>query len=65
MCALLDGQQVAMFRVGDAVHAIGNHDPASGANVLSRGIVGDVAGELVVASPMYKQHFSLVTRPLR
>ena len=43
------------------VHAIGNHDPASDANVLSRGIVGDIGGELVVASPMYKQHFSLLT----
>ena len=35
--------------------------PASGANVLSRGIVGDLGGEIVVASPIYKQHFSLVT----
>jgi nitrite reductase (NADH) large subunit len=52
---------VAVFRVEDAVHAIGNHDPASGANVLSRGIVGDIGGEVVVASPIYKQHFSLVT----
>ena len=32
-----------------------------GANVLSRGIVGDLKGELVVASPVYKQHFSLLT----
>jgi NAD(P)H-dependent nitrite reductase small subunit len=29
--------------------------------VLSRGIVGDLKGELVVASPIYKQHFSLAT----
>jgi nitrite reductase (NADH) small subunit len=29
--------------------------------VLSRGIVGDVKGELVVASPVYKQHFSLTS----
>jgi nitrite reductase (NADH) small subunit len=29
--------------------------------VLSRGIVGDINGELVVASPVYKQHFSLLT----
>jgi nitrite reductase (NADH) small subunit len=29
--------------------------------VLSRGIVGDLRGELVVASPVYKQHFSLVS----
>jgi NAD(P)H-dependent nitrite reductase small subunit len=61
VAALLDGEQVAVFRVRDAVHAIGNHDPASGANVLARGIVGDVGGEIVVASPLYKEHFSLVT----
>jgi nitrite reductase (NADH) large subunit len=59
--ALVDGKEIAVFRVGDAVFAIGNHDPASDANVLSRGIVGDIGGEIVVASPIYKQHFSLVT----
>jgi len=50
-----------VFRVRDAVFAIGNYDPASDANVLSRGIVGDIGGEIVVASPIYKQHFSLIT----
>ena len=34
------------------------------ANVLSRGLVGDLQGERVVASPIYKHHFSLRTRPL-
>jgi nitrite reductase (NADH) small subunit len=62
VCALVAGQQVAVFRLDDdSVHAIGNHDPFSRANVLSRGIVGDLKGELVVASPVYKQHFSLLT----
>jgi len=61
VCALVAGEQVAIFRVGDEVFAIGNRDPFSGANVLSRGIVGDLNGELVVASPVYKQHFSLLT----
>ena len=59
--ALVGGEEVAVFRVRDAVFAIGNHDPASDANVLARGIVGDIGGEIVVASPMYKQHFSLIT----
>src|ERR1700730_11883900 len=59
--ALVDGKEVAVFRVRDAVFAIGNHDPASDANVLSRGIVGDIGGEVVVASPIYKQHFNLIT----
>lgn len=61
VAARVNGRQVAIFRVRDAVHAIGNHDPVSGANVLARGIVGDIGGEIVVASPIYKQHFSLVT----
>jgi nitrite reductase (NADH) large subunit len=61
VAALLGTRQIAVFRVGDAVYAIGNHDPASGANVLARGIVGDLKGELVVASPIYKHHYSLAT----
>src|SRR3989454_9830827 len=62
VCALVGGEQVALFRLDDdSVYAVGNHDPFSGANVLSRGIVGDIKGELVVASPVFKQHFSLVS----
>jgi NAD(P)H-dependent nitrite reductase small subunit len=62
VCALVNGRQVAVFRLyDDSLYAIDNHDPFSGANVLSRGIVGDLKGERVVASPIYKQHFSLIT----
>lgn len=62
VCALAGDRQVAVFRVGaDQVFAIANHDPFSKANVLSRGITGDIKGELVVASPVYKQHFRLAT----
>ena len=61
VCALVAGEQVAVFRVEEKVYAVGNRDPFSRANVLSRGIVGDLKGELVVASPVYKQHFSLLT----
>jgi len=62
VAALVDGEQVAVFRLDDGtIRAVGNRDPFSGANVLSRGIVGDLKGELVVASPVYKQHFSLAT----
>jgi len=63
VAALLAGQvQIALFRTyaGD-VYAIGNLDPFSGAAVLSRGIVGDRGGEPTVASPVYKQAFSLLT----
>jgi NAD(P)H-dependent nitrite reductase small subunit len=61
VAALLGDTQVAIFRVGesDEVHALGNCDPFSGANVLARGLIGDLGGVLVVASPVYKQHFSL------
>ncbi|WP_020662415.1 nitrite reductase small subunit NirD [Amycolatopsis benzoatilytica] len=61
VAALVDGQQVAVFRVADSWYALSNWDPCSGAAVLSRGIVGDAAGEPVVASPVYKERFSLLT----
>ena len=62
VCALVGGRQVAVFRLADdSVHAVDNRDPFSRANVLSRGMVGDLNGELVVASPVYKQHFSLTS----
>ncbi len=62
VAALVHGQQVAIFRLrnGD-IYAIGNHDPFSGANVISRGLTGDLKGRKVVASPVYKQHFDLAT----
>jgi nitrite reductase (NADH) small subunit len=61
VCALVDGQQVAIFYLAKTVYAIGNYDPIGKANVLSRGIVGDLKGQTVVASPLYKQHFNLQT----
>ena len=60
--ALLEGQQVALFYLPESeqqVFAIGNCDPKSGANVMGRGIVGHLQGELVIASPLYKQHYRL------
>jgi len=61
--ALVSGQAVAIFRVGHEkrVYVLSNKDPFSQANVMSRGIIGDLQGERVVASPIYKQHFSLAT----
>ena len=60
--ALVKGQQVALFRLrnGD-IFAVGNQDPFSGANVLSRGLTGCMKGSKVVTSPIYKQHFDLAT----
>ncbi|SSW62665.1 nitrite reductase small subunit NirD [Achromobacter agilis] len=61
--ALVEGVQIALFYVPQdedgGVYAIENRDPKSGANVIGRGIVGHLSGELVVASPLYKQHFRL------
>ncbi|BDO42411.1 nitrite reductase small subunit NirD [Cellulomonas sp. NTE-D12] len=60
--ALVGGEQVALFRVGDReVLAVQQLDPYSGAHVMSRGIVGSRAGAVTVASPMYKQVFDLRT----
>jgi len=64
-CALIDNEQVAIFRVpnenGEQFFAIANYDPFSKANVISRGLVGSIDGKLVVASPIYKQHFDLLS----
>jgi len=63
ICALVKGRQVAIFYMPNeqAVFAIGNYDPIGRANVLSRGLIGDINGQVVVASPLYKQHFNLQT----
>ncbi len=63
VCALVQNQQIAIFRVGNGtgVYALSNYDPFSKAFVLSRGIVGDRKGIIKVASPIYKQNFNLAT----
>ncbi len=63
ICALLGEEQVAIFKIrkGGDVYAISNYDPIGKANVLSRGITGSIGDEIVVASPLYKQHFNLAT----
>jgi NAD(P)H-dependent nitrite reductase small subunit len=61
VCVLVNGRQLAVFQVDGQTYALDNFDPASRANVLSRGITGDLQNERVVASPIYKNHFSLAT----
>ncbi len=63
VCALVDGQQVALFYLTklQQVYAVANYDPIAQANVLSRGMIGDLNHEPMLASPMYKQHYSLKT----
>jgi nitrite reductase (NADH) small subunit len=61
VAALVGDEQVAIFRVNTEIYAVSNYDPFSNAFVLSRGIIGDRNGVLKVASPIYKQSFSLAT----
>jgi nitrite reductase (NADH) small subunit len=64
VCALVNGKQVAVFNVATHepnVYAIDNYDPCSQAAVLSRGLIGNLGERIVVASPIYKQHFDLRT----
>lgn len=64
-CSLVGNHQIAIFRIctekTQNFYAIDNRDPFSEANVLSRGIVGSLQDNVVVASPVYKQHFCLDT----
>lgn len=68
ICALIkigaQEQQIAIYYLpatAEKVFAISNWDPLGQANVMSRGIVGSIGDELVVASPLYKQHYSLIS----
>ena len=56
--------QVALFYLpghAQELYALDHFDPFSKAYVIARGIVGDIKGSPVVASPIYKQHFDLET----
>lgn len=60
--ALVDGDQVALFRLADdEVLAVGHRDPFTGANVMARGLVGSRGDVPTVASPLHKQVFDLRT----
>jgi nitrite reductase (NADH) small subunit len=66
VCALVHGVHVAVFRVEPPAqdarfYAIDNVDPRSRASVLSRGLVGSLGERIVVASPLYKNHFDLAS----
>lgn len=57
--ARFGSQRIALFRLDDDVFALDDNEPGTQASVLSRGILGDSAGEPVVISPLYKQRFRL------
>jgi nitrite reductase (NADH) small subunit len=59
---LPDGTQAAVFRTADGrLHAVGNLDPATGAQVISRGLTGSRGAVATVASPMLKHVYDLAT----
>jgi nitrite reductase (NADH) small subunit len=62
--ALVGHAQVALFYVASIggtpqLFAVDNRDPATGVNVIGRGLIGSLGGDLVIASPLYKQHYRL------
>jgi len=57
--ARLGRKPIALFRFGTSVYALDDREPGSNADVLSRGILGDAAGEPMVISPLYKQRIRL------
>ena len=64
VCVKHGEKQIAIFYLPanePPLFALDNWDPIGKANVMSRGIIGTVGDELVVASPIYKQHFSLMS----
>ncbi|MDF9388950.1 nitrite reductase small subunit NirD [Vibrio sp. 1151_11] len=63
VCALVNGEQVAIFRPTEAqeVMAISNMDPFARANVLSRGFICQHQEQFWVVSPLKKQRFNLIT----
>lgn len=65
ICALVDNIQVAVFALetneGLQLFATSNWDPIGQANVMYRGLIGSLENEIVIASPIYKEHYSLTT----
>lgn len=62
VAALHNDEQIALFYLpgeGSEVFALSNHDPVANANVIARGLVGDINGQLMIASPLYKQRYDL------
>lgn len=59
--ALVNDKQIAIFYIDDQVHAIDNYDPIGKAYVMSRGMTGSKGDDLVVASPLYKENYNLLT----
>jgi nitrite reductase (NADH) small subunit len=60
--ALVAGRQVALFRTGPGeVFAVAQEDPATGAFVMARGILGSRGARPTIASPLHKEVYDLET----
>jgi nitrite reductase (NADH) small subunit len=60
--ALIAGRQVALFRTGPTdVFAVAHEDPATGAHVMARGIIGSRGARPTIASPLHKEVYDLET----
>lgn len=60
--ALVNGQQLALFRVGTHdVFAVSHADPATSAPVMARGMIGSRGRTHTLASPLHKEVYSLAT----
>ena len=61
LCAKIGDDHVAIFKAAanGELYALSNIDPFSQASVISRGLIGELNGEIYVASPLLKQRFRL------
>ncbi|MDQ0634829.1 nitrite reductase (NADH) small subunit [Arthrobacter pascens] len=60
--ALIGGRQVALLRTGPGeVYAVAQEDPATGAHVMARGIIGSRGSRPTIASPLHKEVYDLET----
>lgn len=60
--ALVAGRQVALFRIAEGdVYAVAQADPATGAHVMARGILGSKGSRMTIASPLHKEVYDLET----
>ncbi|MEV7648390.1 nitrite reductase small subunit NirD [Arthrobacter sp. NPDC089319] len=60
--AWVAGRQIAIVKVSDeAVYAVDQQCPATGAFVMARGIVGNRGSAATIASPLHKEVYLLET----
>ncbi len=68
IAALVDGYPIAIFRLApvdagssESWHAVDHLDPRTGTPTIARGLVGSVGDRPVVAAPLHKERYDLVT----